>query len=125
MKHMLTCCSSICLVDCRSCLPPACWPLACPARRDGRGLAQLLRELSALSGLRWLRILYAYPSYFDDELVAEIANNPKAGISKGCSKPLQQCQAVIAGASRLLASQRVKATAATTGVQQRQQLLQQ
>jgi hypothetical protein len=46
-------------------------------RRDGRGLAQLLRELSALPGLRWLRILYAYPSYFDDELVAEIANNPK------------------------------------------------
>jgi tRNA A37 methylthiotransferase MiaB len=40
-------------------------------------LAQLLRELSELPGLRWLRILYAYPSYFDDELVAEIANNPK------------------------------------------------
>jgi ribosomal protein S12 methylthiotransferase len=48
-------------------------------RRDGRGLAQLLRELAELPGLRWLRILYAYPSYFDDELVAEIANNPKVG----------------------------------------------
>ncbi|KAF6251091.1 hypothetical protein COO60DRAFT_1563392 [Scenedesmus sp. NREL 46B-D3] len=56
-------------------------------RRDGRGLAQLLRELSALSGLRWLRILYAYPSYFDDELVAEIANNPK--VCKYIDMPLQ------------------------------------
>lgn len=48
-------------------------------RRDGRGLAQLLRDLSALPGLRWMRILYAYPSYFDDDLVAEIAANPKVG----------------------------------------------
>ncbi|WIA39823.1 hypothetical protein OEZ86_005876 [Tetradesmus obliquus] len=56
-------------------------------RRDGRGLAQLLRELSALPGLRWLRILYAYPSYFDDELVAEIAANPK--VCKYIDMPLQ------------------------------------
>jgi hypothetical protein len=26
-----------------------------------------------------MRILYAYPSYFDDELVQEIATNPKVG----------------------------------------------
>lgn len=56
-------------------------------RRDGRGLAQLLCELSALPGLRWLRILYAYPSYFDDELVAEIATNPK--VCKYIDMPLQ------------------------------------
>lgn len=48
-------------------------------RRDGRGLAQLLRELAQLPGLRWMRILYAYPSYFDDELIQEIGNNPKVG----------------------------------------------
>jgi hypothetical protein len=26
-------------------------------RRDGRGLAQLLQELSKLEGLRWIRLL--------------------------------------------------------------------
>jgi ribosomal protein S12 methylthiotransferase len=46
-------------------------------RRDGHSLASLLRELGALEGLRWIRILYAYPSYFTDELIDEIANNPK------------------------------------------------
>ena len=56
-------------------------------KKDGRGLAALLRELSALPGLAWLRILYAYPSYFDDELVAEIANNPK--VCKYIDMPLQ------------------------------------
>ncbi len=36
-------------------------------RRDGKGLAELMRELSKLEGLRWMRILYAYPSYFTEE----------------------------------------------------------
>ena len=49
-------------------------------RRDGKGLAELLRELGRLEGLRWIRILYAYPSYFDDALIDEIASNPKAGL---------------------------------------------
>ena len=40
---------------------------------------QLMRELGKLEGLRWIRILYAYPSYFTEELVDEIASNPKAG----------------------------------------------
>ena len=48
-------------------------------RRDGHSLATLLRDLGELDGLRWVRILYAYPSYFTDELVAEIATNPKVG----------------------------------------------
>ncbi|KAF8060109.1 rimO [Scenedesmus sp. PABB004] len=56
-------------------------------RRDGRGLAELLRALSELEGLRWLRILYAYPSYFDDALIAEIASNPK--VCKYIDMPLQ------------------------------------
>lgn len=30
-------------------------------RRDGKGLAQLLRELGQLEGLRWIRLLYCYP----------------------------------------------------------------
>lgn len=55
-----------------------CFALAdCTCRRDGRGLGALLRELSGLPGLRWLRLLYCYPSYFDDDLIQEIATNPK------------------------------------------------
>jgi len=60
--------------------------VACSCRRDGRGLAQLLRELSALPGLHWMRILYAYPSYFDDELIQEIATNPKVGHRLGLAR---------------------------------------
>jgi hypothetical protein len=52
-------------------------------RRDGRSLAALLRELSEIPGLRWVRILYAYPSYFTDELIDEIAHNPKVGAGGG------------------------------------------
>lgn len=56
-------------------------------RRDGRGLAELLRELSSLEGLHWMRILYAYPSYFTEELIDEIADNPK--VCKYIDIPLQ------------------------------------
>lgn len=56
-------------------------------RRDGKGLAELLRELGKLEGLHWMRILYAYPSYFTDELVQEIATNPK--VCKYIDMPLQ------------------------------------
>ncbi|GLC40997.1 hypothetical protein PLESTB_000953900 [Pleodorina starrii] len=56
-------------------------------RRDGHDLAQLLRELSKLEGLHWIRILYAYPSYFNDALIDEIANNPK--VCKYIDMPLQ------------------------------------
>ena len=50
-------------------------------RRDGRGLAELMRELAEIDGLHWIRILYAYPSYFTEELIDEIANNTKVS---GC-----------------------------------------
>ena len=36
-----------------------------------------MAELAKLPGLDWMRILYAYPSYFTEELIDEIANNPK------------------------------------------------
>jgi ribosomal protein S12 methylthiotransferase len=36
-----------------------------------------MRELGKLEGLHWMRILYAYPSYFTEELIDEIATNPK------------------------------------------------
>ena len=31
-------------------------------------LAELLRDLDELDGLEWIRILYAYPIHFTDEL---------------------------------------------------------
>ena len=46
-------------------------------RRDGLGLAQLLRELGKIEGLHWMRLLYCYPSYFTEELINEIADNDK------------------------------------------------
>src|SRR5438132_11251134 len=36
-------------------------------------LAELLRELDELDGLEWIRILYAYPIHFTDELIATLA----------------------------------------------------
>ncbi len=37
------------------------------------GLAGLLRELNRLDGVRWLRLMYAYPSDFSDEMIDAIA----------------------------------------------------
>ncbi|GMH36479.1 hypothetical protein BSKO_04347 [Bryopsis sp. KO-2023] len=56
-------------------------------RRGSPGLAELMRELGKLEGLDWMRILYAYPSYFSEELIDEIANNPK--VCKYVDIPLQ------------------------------------
>lgn len=42
------------------------WGKDLPGKPD---LAELLRELAGLDGLRWLRILYAYPGHVSDELV--------------------------------------------------------
>jgi len=55
--------------------------------REGHRLAELLRDLSAIEGLRWIRILYAYPSYFTESLIDEIATNPK--VCKYIDMPLQ------------------------------------
>jgi ribosomal protein S12 methylthiotransferase len=40
-------------------------------------LAELLRELDALDGLEWIRLLYAYPMYFTDELIETMAGAKK------------------------------------------------
>ena len=44
---------------------------------SGVSLASLLRELSSIDGIKWLRILYAYPENITDELIAEMASNRK------------------------------------------------
>ena len=44
---------------------------------DRTTLAELLKRLEGVEGLRWLRLLYAYPSAVTDALIAEFARNPK------------------------------------------------
>lgn len=58
-----------------------------PGTEGRRSLAELLRELGKIEGLKWMRILYAYPSYFSEELIDEIATNPK--VCKYIDIPLQ------------------------------------
>lgn len=40
-------------------------------------LVALLRQLAALEGVEWIRLLYCYPRYFSDELIALMAEEPK------------------------------------------------
>ncbi|WP_295357588.1 30S ribosomal protein S12 methylthiotransferase RimO [uncultured Succiniclasticum sp.] len=40
-------------------------------------LAELLHDLNALPGLKWIRVLYSYPNTFTDELIEAYATLPK------------------------------------------------
>jgi ribosomal protein S12 methylthiotransferase len=40
-------------------------------------LAELLRELNKVDGIEWIRILYAYPINFTDELIETLVETPK------------------------------------------------
>src|SRR2546421_2375546 len=40
-------------------------------------LAELLRELEEVDGIEWIRLLYAYPEHFTDELIDTLAGAPK------------------------------------------------
>jgi ribosomal protein S12 methylthiotransferase len=42
-----------------------------------RKIAELLRKLSEVRGIEWLRLHYAYPAAFPDDLIYEIRDNPK------------------------------------------------
>ena len=56
-----------------------------PATRPD--LAKLLRALGQVDGVRWIRLHYTFPSAFDDELIAAIAEEPK--VVKYVDVPLQ------------------------------------
>jgi len=49
--------------------------------------AELLDKLSGINGIEWIRLLYAYPSHFPDELIEVMAENPK--VLKYLDMPLQ------------------------------------
>ncbi len=51
------------------------------------GLAGLLKELNKIDGVRWIRLLYAYPSVFTDEMIDAIAECDK--LVKYIDIPLQ------------------------------------
>ncbi len=42
-----------------------------------KALPELLRKLSEVEGIEWIRLLYCYPEEITEELIAEIARNPK------------------------------------------------
>lgn len=50
-------------------------------------LSTLLNKLSEIEGIKWIRLMYAYPSQFPDDLIDTIAGNPK--ICKYVDIPLQ------------------------------------
>ena len=53
----------------------------------GQKLHELLRELSKVEGIEWIRLLYCYPEEIYDELIDEIANNNK--VVKYLDLPIQ------------------------------------
>ena len=42
-----------------------------------RALAELLQRLSEVDGIEWIRIHYSYPAAFPEDVLAQMANNPK------------------------------------------------
>ena len=58
-----------------------------------RLLAELLRRLCAVDGIRWIRVHYTYPDEIDDELIEVMATEPK--IVKYLDIPIQHCNSKI------------------------------
>ena len=52
-----------------------------------QSIAYLLNKLSEVDGIEWIRLMYAYPSQFPDDLIDVIANNTK--VCKYIDIPLQ------------------------------------
>lgn len=53
-------------------------------------LPQLIKELSEIEQLEWIRLHYLYPGYITDELIDQFANNPK--LCKYLDIPLQHSE---------------------------------
>lgn len=56
-------------------------------------LPELLRRLSEIEELEWIRLLYCYPEEITKELVTEIRDNPK--VCNYLDMPLQHCEDTI------------------------------
>lgn len=55
--------------------------------RGSYALAPLLKRLSAIDGIEWIRLQYCYPENITEELISEIETNPK--VVKYIDMPLQ------------------------------------
>ncbi len=60
---------------------------------EGFKLPELLNRVSAVEGIEWVRLHYAYPGFFTDDLIETIASNPK--ICKYIDMPLQHSEDTI------------------------------
>jgi len=63
-----------------------------------RRIARLLHKLSGIEGIEWIRLMYTYPAGFPDDLIDEIAQNPK--IVKYVDLPLQHISTSIMGSMK-------------------------
>ncbi|MFN3871359.1 MAG: 30S ribosomal protein S12 methylthiotransferase RimO [Ignavibacterium sp.] len=52
-----------------------------------KNLSELMNKLSEVKGIEWIRLMYAYPSHFPDDVIEVMADNPK--ILKYVDIPLQ------------------------------------
>ena len=72
-----------------------------------RLISKLLRRLSEVKGIEWIRLMYTYPTNFPDDLIEEIATNPK--ICKYVDIPLQHISdSVLKSMRRGVTSKRIK-----------------
>ena len=60
-----------------------------------RLLPELIHQLCAIEGFRWVRLHYLYPDEIDDELIDAIASEPK--VVKYLDIPIQHCNSKILG----------------------------
>lgn len=58
-----------------------------------RALGELLQKLSEIEEVEWLRIHYSYPDHFPEDVIEQMANNPK--VCKYLDIPLQHISDVV------------------------------
>ncbi|WP_092637693.1 30S ribosomal protein S12 methylthiotransferase RimO [Acetanaerobacterium elongatum] len=71
---------------------------------DKSMLPELLGQLNAIEGLKWIRVLYCYPERITDELIDAIANNSK--VVKYLDIPIQHCDEAVLRAMNRRGSRR-------------------
>jgi len=72
-----------------------------------REISKLLHRLSEVKGIEWIRLMYTYPTNFPDDLIEEIAVNPK--ICKYVDIPLQHISdSVLKSMRRGVTSKRIR-----------------
>ncbi len=63
-----------------------------------RVIPRLLREISEVEGIEWIRLMYAFPSGFPTDLLEEIAVNPK--VCRYLDMPVQHVSDAVLGSMR-------------------------